>query len=142
IEMLYRDDFESEALIPAVLASVIAYSVSISVFGQSTLFGYLSPHTFRPQHIPLYIGLALFISIAAALFVTVMRTVQGVAARSRVPEWLRPAVGGLLLGGFVVLLIEMFEMWGRPSVLGLGGLGGGYGIAQLAITNGSDIVGV
>jgi CIC family chloride channel protein len=39
IEMLYRDDFESEALIPAVLASVIAYSISISVFGQSRLFG-------------------------------------------------------------------------------------------------------
>ena len=32
-EVLYRDDFESDALIPAVLASVIAYSVVISLFG-------------------------------------------------------------------------------------------------------------
>jgi hypothetical protein len=37
-EILYRDDFEAEALIPAVLASVIAYSVVITIFGESTLF--------------------------------------------------------------------------------------------------------
>ena len=66
IEMLYRDDFESEALIPAVLASVVAYSVAISVFGESTLFGHLEPFTFRPSHIPLYIALAMFISNAEA----------------------------------------------------------------------------
>ena len=38
VEVLYRDDFESDALIPAVLASVVAYSVVIAIFGQSTLF--------------------------------------------------------------------------------------------------------
>src|SRR6266478_3086630 len=32
VEVLYRDDFESDALIPAVLASVTAYSVVISIF--------------------------------------------------------------------------------------------------------------
>ncbi len=73
IEMLYRDDFESEALIPSVLASVIAYSVAISVFGQSTLFGHLQPFSFRPEHIPLYIGLAILISAAASSFVGSLR---------------------------------------------------------------------
>ena len=34
VEVLYRDDFESDALIPAVLASVVAYSVVISIFGE------------------------------------------------------------------------------------------------------------
>jgi len=43
VEVLYRDDFESEALIPAVLASVVAYSVVISIFGESTLFWQPSP---------------------------------------------------------------------------------------------------
>jgi len=62
IEMLYRDDFESEALVPAVLASVIGYSVAITIFGQATLFGHLLPHAFRPQHIPYYIALALVIA--------------------------------------------------------------------------------
>src|SRR5581483_3866774 len=32
-EVLYRDDFEAEALVPAILASVISYSVVFSIFG-------------------------------------------------------------------------------------------------------------
>src|SRR5262249_38308463 len=134
IEMLYRDDFESEALIPSVLASVIAYSVSISVFGQATLFGHLPPHTFKPGHIPLYIGLAIVISAAASLFVGTLRLAQQLARRIPLVEWLRPAVGGLALGVFVMVFLH----WVGPVVgrgdQGLGILGGGYGAAQVAIT--------
>src|SRR4051812_45754541 len=106
IEMLYRDDFESEALIPAVLASVIAYSVSITVFGHATMFGKLPAFAFQPKHIPLFIGLAIVIAAAASLFVASLRAGQRIAKRLPVPEWLRPTVGGLLLGLFVVLLIH------------------------------------
>lgn len=134
IEMLYRDDFESEALIPAVLASVIAYSVAISVFGESTLFGHLPPYTFRPHHIPLYIGLAIFVSLAASLFVGSLRLSQGFFRSLRVPDWVRPALGGLALGAFVVLSIHFIgPMVGRAD-RGLGEVGGGYGGAQVAIT--------
>ena len=48
-EVLYRDDFEAEALVPAVLASVIAYSVVISIFGESTLFARAPPLPFIPR---------------------------------------------------------------------------------------------
>lgn len=134
IEFLYRDDFEAEALIPAVLASVIAYSVSITVFGQSTMFGYLKPYAFEPQHIPLFIALALVIAVAASLFVGSIRAAQRVAARLPLPVWARPAIGGLALGVFVVvLLIYLAPLLGR-SERGLGILGGGYGAAQVAIT--------
>src|SRR5206468_547711 len=54
VEVLYRDDFESDALIPAVLASVVAYSVVISIFGESTLFSQPSRFPFVPRHLPLY----------------------------------------------------------------------------------------
>ncbi len=134
IEMLYRDDFESEALIPSVLASVIAYSVSISVFGEATLFGHLPPYAFKPGHIPLYIGLAIVVSAAASLFVGTLRLAQQLAKRLPVAVWLRPAIGGLGLGIFVALFLHFIG----PSVghgdQGLGILGGGYGAAQVAIT--------
>jgi chloride channel protein, CIC family len=137
IEMLYRDDFESEALIPSVLASVIAYSVSISIFGQTTLFGHLPPYSFHPGHIPLYIGLAIVVSVAATLFVGTLRLSQQLALRLPVPVWVRPAIGGLVLGVFVVIFLH----WVGPVVgrgdQGLGILGGGYGAAQAAIS-GSD----
>lgn len=134
IEMLYRDDFEAEALIPAVLASVIAYSVSITVFGQATLFGYLKPYAFQPEHIPLFVGLAIVIAGAASLFVGAIRATQRVASRLPVAEWARPAVGGLALGLFAVLAIHYIgPLFGR-SDQGIGVLGGGYGAAQVAIS--------
>jgi CIC family chloride channel protein len=40
VEVLYRDGFESDALVPSVLSSVISYSVVISIFGESTLFSH------------------------------------------------------------------------------------------------------
>lgn len=134
IEMLYRDDFESEALIPGVLASVIAYSVSITVFGQSTLFGYLAPYTFRPEHIPLYILLAIGIALAGSIFVATLRLAQRVARRLPLAEWARPAIGGLALGLFVVVLIHYVgPLVGRPDQ-DTGTLGGGYGAVQAAIS--------
>ena len=133
IEMLYRDDFESEALIPSVLASVIAYSVSISVFGQATLFGHLPPYSFRPGHIPLYIGLAIVVSASASLFVGTLRLAQQIALRLRVAEWFRPAVGGLALGIFVVMFLHYVGPTVGRGDQGLGILGGGYGAAQVAI---------
>lgn len=134
IEMLYRDDFEAEALIPAVLASVIAYSVAITVFGESTMFGHLLPYTFRPSQIPLFIGLAIIIALAASLFVASIRTAQRITKRIPVPEWLRPAFGGLVLGIFVVLTIHYLAPFIGRGDRGVGILGGGYGAAQVAIT--------
>jgi chloride channel protein, CIC family len=134
IEMLYRDDFESEALIPAVLASVISYSVAISVFGQATLFGHLEPFSFHPEHIPLYIVLAIVVSAGGSAFVAMLRLAQRLARRLPVAEWARPAVGGLLLGVFVVAVIHFLGPALGRGDKGLGILGGGYGAAQAAIS--------
>ena len=134
IEMLYRDDFEAEALIPAVLASVIAYSVAITVFGESTMFGHLTPYAFRPQHIPLFIGLALVMSLAASLFVAAIRATQRITAKLPIAEWVRPAIGGLALGIIVVLIIHFLAPFLGRGDRGVGILGGGYGLAQIAIT--------
>lgn len=134
IEMLYRDDFESEALIPAVLASVIAYSVSISVFGHATLFGRLPEYQFRPQQIPLYILLAIVVSAGASLFVKSLDLSKRVVGKVALPDWARPSIGGLFLGLFVVLLIHFVGPVVGRADRGLGIFGGGYGAAQVAIT--------
>jgi CIC family chloride channel protein len=134
IEMLYRDDFESEALVPAVLASVIAYSVSISVFGQATLFGHLEPFPFHTRQLPLYIALAIVVSAGGALFVGALRLGQRGFRRLALPEWARPAIGGLALGMFVVVVILAIGPSIGRADQGLGILGGGYGAAQVAIS--------
>jgi CIC family chloride channel protein len=137
VEVLYRDDFESDALIPAVLASVVAYSVVISIFGESTLF--LSPghFPFIIKHLPLYALLALMVSALAVMFLSSLRTVQRVTASLTIPRWARPGLGGLALGVFCVPIIWFVGVKVAQPGQGLGLLGGGYGAVQLAIS-GSD----
>lgn len=134
VEVLYRDDFESDALIPAVLASVTAYSVVIAIFGESTLFAHFGHYPFIIKHLWLYGLLALLVTVVANVFLTSLRSVQGVAERLPVPGWAKPALGGGALGIFCVPII-LFVGWriGQPGQ-GVGLLGGGYGAVQLAIT--------
>jgi CIC family chloride channel protein len=134
VEVLYHDDFESDALIPAVLASVVAYSVVISIFGESTLFSQPSRFPFVPGHLWLYGLMAIMVAVLAGLFVRTLRAVQSISARLTIPDWSKPALGGLTLGLFAVPLI-MLVGWqiGQPGQ-GVGLLGGGYGAVQVAIS--------
>ncbi|KYF91396.1 hypothetical protein BE20_14770 [Sorangium cellulosum] len=74
VEVLYRDDFEAEALIPALLASVVSYSVFISFYGESTLFAHAPKHAFIPSHLPLYALLALLLAFVAIGFLACGRS--------------------------------------------------------------------
>ncbi len=137
VEVLHRDDFESDALVPSVLASVTAYSVFISFFGEATLFAHAARYPFVPAHLPLYAVMAIVISLSAAFFVGTLHGVQRFFKKARLPEWAKPALGGLLLGSATAaILVELGPLLGAPG-RGIGILGGGYGAAQLAITGAS-----
>jgi chloride channel protein, CIC family len=137
VEVLYRDDFESDALIPAVLASVTAYSVVISIFGESTLFAHPGRFPFVIQHLWLYGLLAILVTILASGFLSSLHFVQRTSAALKLPSWAKPALGGAALGAFCVPII-WFVGWrlAQPGQ-GLGLLGGGYGAVQVAITGAS-----
>jgi CIC family chloride channel protein len=133
VEVLHRDDFESDALVPSVLASVVSYSVFISFFGESTLFAHAPKYPFIPAHLPLYAIMALVVSGAAALFVRTLGSVRRITETVHAPSWTKPALGGLMLGVIAVPIIY-FLGTRMGDGQGLGILGGGYGAAQVAIT--------
>jgi CIC family chloride channel protein len=134
VEVLHRDDFEADAIVPSVLASVVAYSVFIAFFGERTLFTHAPSYPFVPGHLPLYALLAVGVSVVASAFLSMLRWVQRTTARLRVPEWCKPGLGGLALGLFATpIIVGIGPRLGQPGQ-GLGILGGGYGAAQLAIT--------
>jgi CIC family chloride channel protein len=137
VEVLHRDDFETEALVPSVLASVVAYSVFVSIFGESTLFAHAAKYPFYPVHLPLYALMAVVVSLVASTFLSVLRGVQKATVRLPTPDWAKPAVGGLLLGvGAVPVIMLVGPQLGHEG-MGLGILGGGYGAAQVAISGAS-----
>jgi len=134
VEVLYRDDFEADALIPAVLASVVAYSVVITIFGEATMFANPGHFPFVIKHLPLYALLALLVSALAVMFLSSLRTVQRVTASLTIPRWARPGLGGLALGCFCVPIIWVVGRTVAQPGQGLGLLGGGYGAVQVAIS--------
>ena len=134
VEVLYKDGFESEALIPAVLSSVVSYSVIISIFGESTLFARVPRFPFVPAHLPLFGLLALLIAALAAAFVRVYRGVHRLFERLPIPDWTRPAAGGLALGAFCTPAVILVGNYLHTPGEGLGLLGGGYGAVQMAIS--------
>jgi chloride channel protein, CIC family len=134
VEVLHRDDFESDALVPAVLASVVSYSVFISFYGEATLFGHLHHYPFVPVHLPLYALMAVIVSVIARTFLASLRSVQEVTRRTKVPEWIKPAMGGLALGALATPIVMLMGPHVGKAGQGLGILGGGYGAAQVALT--------
>ncbi|HEY0840763.1 MAG TPA: chloride channel protein [Vulgatibacter sp.] len=137
VEILYRDGFESDALVPSILASVIAYSVVVSIFGESTLFAHAHGYPFLPRHLIWYGLMAICLSLLAVLFLVTLRTTRRLIGRVPGPAWLRPAYGGLLLGALITPVLVVAGRWIPAEGQGLGILGGGYGAVQVAIS-GSD----
>src|SRR5260221_4319907 len=133
VEVLYRDDFESDALIPALLASVVAYSVFISFNGESTLFAHAPRYPFVPVHLPWYGLMALLLAFLASIFLSLLQAVQKLTARLPVPTWARPGIGGLLLGITATPVVMLVGPKIGQAGQGLGIFGGGYGAAQVAI---------
>lgn len=141
VEVLYRDGFESDGLVPSVLASVVAYSIVTSIFGESTLFSHAARFAFEPSHLPLYALLAIVLAAVAIVFLAVFRWVRRAAERLPGPEWTRPAIGGLVLGVLCTPIIALVgNAIDRPGQ-GLGLLGGGYGAVQMAISGSSWLPG-
>jgi len=120
VESLYKDDMETEGLVPAIIASIVGYSIFSSLFGWHTIF--VTPvHVFRnPVELIFY---AVFGVLCALLGIFYVKIFYGFHdrffSRLPLPRYLRPALGGLLLG-----ILALFF----PYVLG-----SGYGWIQMAI---------
>jgi chloride channel protein, CIC family len=111
-EILYRDDFEVEALVPAFIASFVGYAVWGTFEGFGPLFGFVGNYTMTSAA-PL-LWFALIGALSGGVGLLYAKGFYGVAAlfeRLPVPRWVRPAIGGLLVGCIGLII---------PEVLGTG----------------------
>ncbi len=121
-EVLYRDpEFESDVIIPAGISSVVAYCIFCLVFGWGSLFDSPGFKFQNPLELGPYMILALVLVVTGVFYV---KTFYGIAEffhRLKIPNALKPAIGGLATG-----IIGFF----LPYTLAFG-----YGYAQQAIFN-------
>lgn len=135
VELVYSDGFENDALVPAVLASVVSFAVATTLHPAGVLLAHAPRYPFVPAHLPLYGLLAVFTSLGAVFFLTVYQRVRAAfGSLARIPAWVHPALGGLALGVLVVPVVAGSAQWLSTPPHGLGILGGGYGLVQAAIT--------
>ena len=120
MEVLYRRDFEYEALLPSFIASVVGYSIFASWSGWAPVFGsgIVMPFS-RPSELISYAILGVVCGLVGIGYGRCFYYLRDQFKRAGIPKWIKPAIGGLMVG-----LIGVF----LPQVLGTS-----YGWLQFAI---------
>lgn len=119
-ELLYRDDVESDALVPSFVATIVAYSIFGSVERFSPIFGAQARFGFSdPAQLAWYAVIGLACGLVGLLYIKNFYGLTDRFTSWQIPRALKPAIAGFLVGclGLVV-----------PGVLGTG-----YGFVQAGL---------
>jgi H+/Cl- antiporter ClcA len=111
-EILYRDDFDVEALLPSFIASIVGYAIFASVVGFKPLFGFNGAYQFTdPWHLLWFALIGILGGLVGLLYAKGFYGIAEVFERVQLPRWAKPAIGGLMVGGLALII---------PEVLGTG----------------------
>ncbi len=111
-EILYRDDFDAEALLPSFVASSVAYVIFGAFIGFTPLFGFAGGYHFTdPADLPWFALIGVLGGLIGLLYAKGFYGVAGLFGKIPIPRWTKPAIGGVIVG-LIALAI--------PEVLGTG----------------------
>ncbi len=102
-------DFGIRTFSPVILSSVIASVISRSILGDSPAFDVPKVYTlFSAYEIPIYIALGAFTAVVGKGFTSVLYFAEDIFEKIKISGFLKPAIGGLLLGGVGLFLPQVF----------------------------------
>jgi CIC family chloride channel protein len=117
IEVPYRNDVASRAVLPALIASSASYLVFVAFRGVHPLFAVGGGPRLDAVDLVGAVAIGLVASAGARLFAAVVAAGEAVAARTRRSWPMRVAAAGLALGALAVLADAVL---GSPLTLGPG----------------------
>jgi len=130
-EVLYTRDFESDAIIPAFLASVIGYAIFGFFEGYDPIFS-LGAIAWTVAQIPLFALLGVFCAAFGLLYIWLFYgsrdAFSAFFTKHNLPLYLKPVSGAVILGTIVIALALISP---DLETLGLAALGSSYGFDQL-----------
>ncbi|HUY28278.1 MAG TPA: chloride channel protein [Candidatus Binataceae bacterium] len=112
LEMPYKDDLAHEALLPSLIASVVAYATLVTIVGAEPLFGFHARAVFHSADVFWSALLGAGIGLIAIVFDITFRRVRTFFVHSRVPHTFK-----LLAGGFGTALCGMLFLAIFPGKL-------------------------
>ena len=119
-ELLYRDDVESEVLVPSFIATIIAYSIFGAVEGFSPIFGAQARFGFaNPAQLGWYALIGIACGLVGLLYVSNFYGLTDRFAGWSIPRAAKPAIAGFVVGCIALVI---------PGVLGTG-----YGFVQAGL---------
>jgi len=126
-ELLYRDDVESDALVPSFIGTIVAYTIFGAVDGFSPIFGTQARFGFsNPAELGWYALIGIVCGLVGLLYITGFYGLTHRFGRWQqvrgwhVPRAIKPAIAGFLVGCIGLVI---------PGVLGTG-----YGFVQVGLS--------
>lgn len=106
---------------PLVLSSVVATAISRHHFGDAPAFTILPVYEMvSPIELLFYALLGIFVALVALAFVITLYKTEDIFNIIPIPDYLKPILGGLIMGGVIFFI---------PQVFGVG-----YGTIELALS--------
>ncbi len=95
-------DFAVKTFSPVIISSVVASVVTRSFMGNSPAFDVPSYSLVSAWEIPLYVIMGVFLGILGVTFTRVLDWFEDMFEKIKMPDMLKPALGGLLLGSIAI----------------------------------------
>lgn len=114
VEIIYKEDIESDSLVPCILSSVTGYLVFTGIVGPGSMFELgelIALNDFR--EILIYVTLGVVCYSVGYIYVRIFHMVGDWFERLRMPAVFKPALGGAVVGAVALFF---------PQVIG-GGMG-------------------
>jgi chloride channel protein, CIC family len=109
LEMPYKDDLAHEALLPSLIASVVSFMTLSSFLGSAPIFDFASGISFTRRDLLWCALLGVIVGLIAMAFATTFRRARTFCVSSRVPHWIKLAIGGLLTGVCGLAFLHFYD---------------------------------
>lgn len=111
VEMVYKEDIESDSLVPCIISSVTAFLTYSSLNGFGAVYKVSEIGFQAYQELLFYLCLGFICYLSGGFLIRIFRRVQNWSSSWRIPNWIKPAIGGIPVG-----IVGYF----LPEVIGTG----------------------
>ncbi len=122
VEVLYKEDFEAEALVPCIISSVVAYSTFTFFFGNQPILTVPKMVFTRPLELIFYILLGFICAGMGVVYVKIFHTCkEKFFKKLPIKSYLIPAIGGIgvgIIGFFYPHILSTGAGWIQEAIRG------------------------